>query len=74
LGFGCSLCSGRCIDIGLLLDRIEPSQHVTGLDVDADIGEPRDDAAAYPKGEVGTETGLDLAGQRHSTLSIERLD
>jgi hypothetical protein len=74
LGFGGGLRRSRCIDIGLLLGRIEPSQHVAGLDVGADIGEPCDNAAAYPKGEVGAETGLDFAGQGRGTCSIERLD
>ena len=38
-----------------------------------DIHQAREHAPAYAKGEVGAETGLDFAGQRHGSLSVPRL-
>ncbi len=64
---------GRGVKIGLLLGRIEPGQDVAGIDVGADIHQAREHAPADTKREVGAETGLDFAGQRHGSLSVLRL-
>ena len=64
---------GRGVKIGLLLGRIEPGQEVAGIDVGADVHKPREDASAHPERQVGTEAGLDLAGQRYGSLSVPRL-
>jgi len=41
--------------------------------VGADIHQAREHAPAHTKGEVGTETGLDFAGQRYGSMAILRL-
>ena len=64
LGFRRSHPCGRGVKLGLLLGRIEPGQEVAGIDVGADIHQPREHASADPKREVGAEAGLDFAGQR----------
>ena len=64
---------GRGVKIGLLLGRIEPGQEVAGIDVGADVHQPLEHASAHPKRQVGAEAGLDLAGQRHGSLSVPRL-
>ena len=55
---------GRGIKLGPLLGRIESGQEVAGIDVGADVHKPLEHASAHPERQVGTEAGLDLAGQR----------
>ena len=64
---------GRGIQIGLLLGRIEPSQDIASLNMDADIDKAREDAAADAKRQIGAKTGLDFTGKRDRSLSVPRL-
>ena len=59
-----------CVDIGLLFGRIDRGQQLASIDVRADIDETRDHPSADAKGELGLETGLQLAGQRYRTLML----
>jgi hypothetical protein len=67
-GYTCA----RGVEIGLLLGRIEPGEELAGIDVRANVYKAREHAPAHTKGELGAETGLDIAGQGHGGLSILR--
>jgi hypothetical protein len=74
LGFRRGKTRSRGINISLLLDRIEARQNVAAFDVSPDVYEPLKHATTDAKRQVGSETGLHLAGERYGSLSVPRLD
>jgi hypothetical protein len=73
LGFCRRFRRGRRIEISLLLGRIEPRQHITGINVGPDVHQPREHPATDSEREIGAGTSLDCTGQSDSSLPIALL-